>query len=349
MSVFSHPDFDGHEAVTFAHDAESGLRAIIAVHNTNRGPASGGTRFWTYASDADALTDALRLSRAMSYKNAVARLSIGGGKGVIMRPKGVFDREALFRAYGRAVNDVAGTYITAEDVGVSPSDMATIKTQTDFVAGLPETSGDPSPVTAEGVFRGIRVAAKRAFGSDDLSGRRVAVQGLGHVGYALAEHLHKAGAKLVVADINEAVLDRARTELSARVVAPEAIHAQDVDIFAPCALGGAVSPKTLPQISARVIAGAANNQLSAPNMAEALTRAGKLYAPDYVINAGGIINVDAEVSHDRYDPAWVQGKLDELEDTLGEVFDRAKAEGETTVAVADALARKRLAEVRDWR
>ena len=349
MSVFSHPDFDGHEGVHVVSDAASGLRAIIAVHNTNRGPASGGTRLWTYATDADALTDALRLSRAMSYKTAVAGLSIGGGKGVILRPPGEFDREALFRAYGRAVDTVGGTYITAEDVGVGPEDMATIKTQTDHVAGLPDTSGDPSPVTADGVFRGIKVAAERAFGSRELSGRRVAVQGLGSVGYALAEHLAAAGARLVVADINEAATTRAADELGARVVRVEAIHAQDVDVFAPCALGGAVSAQTLPQISAPVIAGAANNQLATPDMADALTRAGKLYAPDYVINAGGIINVDAEVSQPAYDPAWVAGKLEELEATLGDVFDRASAEGRTTVAVAGDIAKARLAERRDWR
>ena len=349
MTVFSHPDFDGHEGVHVFADAESGLRAIIAVHNTNRGPASGGTRFWSYASDADALTDALRLSRAMSYKNAMARLSIGGGKGVIMKPDGDFDRDALFRAYGRAVDDVNGTYITAEDVGVSPADMAVIKTQTDHVAGLPDTSGDPSPVTADGVFRGIKIAARHAFGSSELSGRRVAVQGLGHVGYALAEHLSKAGAALFVADINADVLERAADELGALIVPTDAIHAQDVDIFAPCALGGAVNAGSLPQITARIIAGAANNQLATPDMAGALRKAGKLYAPDYVINAGGIINVDAEVSRPRYDPAWVESKLDELEDTLAEVFERADAENRTTVAVADAMARARMAEKRDWR
>ena len=349
MSVFSHPDFDGHEGVHFFEDAQSGLRAIIAVHNTHRGPASGGTRLWRYATDADALADALRLSRAMSYKTAVARLSIGGGKGVILRPPGEFDREALFRAYGRAVDTVGGTYITAEDVGVGPADMAVIKTQTDHVAGLPDTSGDPSPVTADGVFRGIRVAAARALGSADLEGRRVAVQGLGSVGFALAEHLAGAGARLVVADINADATTRAADELGARVVRVEAIHAQDVDVFAPCALGGAISARTLPQITAPVIAGAANNQLATPDMAAALTRMGTLYAPDYVINAGGIINVDAEVSQPRYDTEWVASKLDELEDTLAEVFDRAAESGRSTVAVAEDIARARLAERRDWR
>ncbi len=351
MSLLSHPDFDGHEAVHVFHDAETGLRAFIGVHNTNRGPASGGTRFWHYADDAAALTDVLRLSRAMSFKNAVARLRLGGGKAVIMRPEGDFDREALFAAYGRAVETVNGTYITAEDVGVSPADMATIKTQTDHVAGLTageNASGDPSPVTADGVFRGTKVAARHAFGSDDLSGRRVAVQGLGSVGYALAEHLAKAGAELLVADIDLDILEKAKTELGAEVVPVTEIHAADADIFAPCALGGAINAETVPQLRAKVVAGAANNQLRSPDMANALRARGILYAPDYVLNAGGIINVAAEVSGD-YDPAWVEKKLGQLEETLDQVFDQAAKEGLTTATVAERIARDRMAEKRDWR
>ncbi|MGJ8559277.1 MAG: Leu/Phe/Val dehydrogenase [Litorimonas sp.] len=351
MSIFSHPDYDNHEAVHAFCDPASGLRAYIAVHNTNRGPASGGTRFWQYASDAAALTDVLRLSRAMSFKNAMAQLDIGGGKGVILRPDGDFDRGALFAAYGRFVETISGTYITAEDVGVSPMDMATIKTQTDYVAGLSEgdnASGDPSPVTADGVFRGIKIAAERVFGSDDLSGRRISVQGLGHVGYALAVHLAKAGAILSVADINLDALAKAKTELDATIVPVGEIHSVDADIFAPCALGGAIRHETLSELSAKIVAGAANNQLLTPDMAVALKQRGVLYAPDYVINAGGIINVAAEVSGD-YDPAWVTGKLDQLEETLGEVFDRAAREDRTTQDVADEMARQRMAVIRNWR
>ncbi|WP_298913848.1 Glu/Leu/Phe/Val dehydrogenase dimerization domain-containing protein [uncultured Algimonas sp.] len=351
MSIFSHPDFDGHEAVHVFCDAASGLRAIIAVHNTNRGPASGGTRFWHYASDADALADVLRLSRAMSYKNAMARLDLGGGKAVILKPDEPFDRDALFAAYGRAVDTISGTYITAEDVGVSPRDMTTIKTQTDHVAGLPEgknASGDPSPVTAEGVFRGVRVAAERRFGTRDLSGMTVAVQGLGSVGYALAGHLANAGATLNVADINPDILRKAEAELGATVVPVEAVHSVDADIFAPCALGGAINDRTLPELKAKVVAGAANNQLASEDMDNALKARGILYAPDYVINAGGIINVAAEVAGD-YDPSWVNAKLDQLEETLGEVFDRAVAEDRTTAEVADEMARDRMAVTRDWR
>lgn len=351
MSLFSHPDFDNHEAVHAFCDPASGLRAFIAVHNTNRGPASGGTRFWQYANDADALTDVLRLSRAMSFKNAMAQLDIGGGKGVILRPEGDFDREALFAAYGRAVETIGGTYITAEDVGVSPSDMATIKTQTDCVAGLSEgdnASGDPSPVTADGVFRGIKIAAERVFGSSDLSGRRISVQGLGHVGYALAVHLANAGAVLSVADLNLDALAKAKAELGATIVPVDEIHTVEADIFAPCALGGAIRHETLSHLSAKIVAGAANNQLLTPDMAVALKQRGILYAPDYVINAGGIINVAAEVSG-HYDPQWVTGKLDQLEETLATVFDRAASEDRTTQDVADEMARERMAVIRAWR
>lgn len=351
MSIFSHPDFDNHEAVHAFCDPASGLRAFIAVHNTNRGPASGGTRFWQYANDADALTDVLRLSRAMSFKSAMAQLDIGGGKGVILRPDGDFDREALFAAYGRSVETISGTYITAEDVGVSPSDMETIKTQTDYVAGLAEgdnASGDPSPVTADGVFRGIKIAADRVFGSDNLSGRRISVQGLGHVGYALAVHLANAGAVLSVADINLDALAKAKTELGATIVPVGEIHTVEADIFAPCALGGAIRHETLSRLSAKIVAGAANNQLLTPDMAQALKQRGVLYAPDYVINAGGIINVAAEVSG-HYDPQWVTGKLDQLEETLATVFDRAASEDRTTQDVADEMARERMAVIRAWR
>jgi len=262
--MFSHPDFDDHEGVHFFSDAKTGMQAIIAVHNTNRGPAAGGTRLWSYDNAKDAVTDALRLSKAMSYKNAMADLELGGGKAVILRPETKFDRKDLFEAYGRAVEAVGGAYITAEDVGVSPGDMRVIKTQTDFVAGLddgPAASGDPSPVTAEGVFRSIKVAVRHAMGLESLTGLRVAVQGLGHVGYGLCEHLHHAGVHLIVADINGAVLERAKTELGAVIVEPDAIHAAAADIFAPCALGGAISETSLPEIQASIIAGAANNQL----------------------------------------------------------------------------------------
>jgi len=301
--MFTHPDYDNHEGVHFFHDAKSGLQAIVAVHNTNRGPGAGGTRLWTYADPSEALTDALRLSKAMSYKNAMAGLALGGGKAVIIKPDTNFDRKALFEAYGRAINSVGGKYITAEDVGVSPEDMRIIKTQTDFVAGLddgPAASGDPSPVTAEGVFRSLKVAVQ-----------------------------HKL------------VLKRAETELNATIVEPDAIHAVDADVFSPCALGGAISETSLSEIQASIIVGAANNQLATPEMGEACRHRGILYAPDYVVNAGGIINVAAEVSG-HYDIDWVQSKLDELEVTLKTIFVQAEELGVSTHQVADDMARARL-------
>lgn len=342
--MFDHPDFDNHEGVHFFSDEKTGLQAIIAVHNTHRGPGAGGTRFWSYPDPADAVTDALRLSKAMSYKNAMASLKLGGGKAVILRPNEAFDREALFQAYGRAIEAVGGKYITAEDVGVSPFDMKVIKTQTNYVAGLddgPAASGDPSPVTADGVFRGIQVAVRHKFGLESLKGLRVAVQGLGHVGYALCEHLSRAGCHLVVTDINRSVLDRAQKELGALVVEPQDIHKQAVDIYAPCAMGGAISETTLPDIRAGIIAGAANNQLASPLMGESCRQMGILYAPDYVINAGGIINVAAEISG-TYDRDWVSDKLEALEKTLKSIFDRAAEKNISTHLVADNMARERL-------
>jgi len=344
MSVFSHPDFDDHEGVYSFSDPASGLRAYIAVHNTNRGPASGGTRFWQYDSDIAALTDVLRLSRAMSYKNAMADIPLGGGKAVILKPEGSFDRQALFTAYGRAIEKVGGQYITAEDVGVSPDDMKTIKTQTDHVAGLNEgeaASGDPSPHTADGIFRGLGVAVSHKLGVDGFGGLIVSVQGLGHVGYNLAERLYYSGAHLIVADINEAATARATKELKATVVSVDDIHAQEVDIYAPCALGGAINEDIIDDISAYIVGGAANNQLKTPEMGQALRERDILYCPDYVLNAGGIINVAAEVSG-RYDYSWVDGKLENIKATLQEIFERSDKTGKPTNKIANEMARERL-------
>lgn len=346
MSIFSHPDFDDHEGVYSFSDPASGLRSYIAVHNTTRGPASGGTRFWQYVSDSEALTDVLRLSRAMSYKNAMAEIPLGGGKGVIIKPEGAFDRDALFTAYGRAVEKVGGQYITAEDVGVSPDDMRTIKTQTNFVAGLDDgeaASGDPSPHTADGIFRGLQVAVKHKIGVEGFGGLLVAVQGLGHVGYNLAERLYKSGARLVVADINSEATARAASELKATVVDVEEIHAQEVDIFAPCALGGAINANSIEDISAYIVGGAANNQLETPEMGAALRARDILYCPDYVLNAGGIINVAAEVSG-TYDYDWVDGKLENIKLTLQEIFERSDKLGQPTNLIANNMAKERLAK-----
>ncbi|WP_109260783.1 Leu/Phe/Val dehydrogenase [Hyphobacterium indicum] len=347
MSVFEHPSFDNHEKVLFATDEKTGLKAIIGVHSTARGPSCGGCRFWTYDNSADALQDALRLSQGMSYKNVMADLPIGGGKSVIMKPQGNFDRDALFQAFGRAVESLNGNYITAEDVGVSPDDMMSVHKQTKYVTGLPEgkaASGDPSPTTADGVFRGIRACVKRATGSEDLNGLRVAVQGAaGHVGSYLCEHLSRAGAELIVADMNVDGLKKHVDNFGAVIVDKDAIYDQEVDVFAPCALGSVINPETIDRLKVKIVAGAANNQLATRDMGAALQKRRILYAPDYVINAGGIINVMGEIRGD-FDPQWVKGKLAGLEATLGEILDRAENEGRPSNDIADEMARARLEE-----
>lgn len=344
MAVFSHADFADHEGVYFASDPESNLRAIIAVHSTVRGPAAGGTRFWRYDSDEAALTDALRLSKAMSYKNAAADLPLGGGKAVLIYPEGEFNRVSLFEAYGRAIDRLNGTYITAEDVGVSPSDMDVISSQTKYVAGLSQgkaASGDPSPVTAEGIFRGLMAGVKYVWNDENISGKSVAVQGLGHVGWALAEKLYKNGAKLIVADINNDVLDKAETAFNASRVDIGEIHAQDVDIFCPCALGGVLNAQNVPDIQARLIAGAANNQLASEEVMPLLEKRDITYLPDFVLNAGGIINVAAEVSGE-YSPAWIEQKLVGLKETISEILQTSEREGVSTLQVANRIAEQRL-------
>ena len=344
MAVFSHADFANHEGVYFASDPESQLRAIIAVHSTIRGPAAGGTRFWRYDSDEAALTDALRLSKAMSYKNAAADLPLGGGKAVLIYPEGEFDRVSLFEAYGRAIDRLNGTYITAEDVGVSPSDMDIISSQTKHVAGLSKgkaASGDPSPVTAEGIFRGLLSGVDYLWGSEDLTGKTVAVQGLGHVGWSLAEKLHNSGAKLIVADINKDVMDKAESTFNASRVDINDIHAQDVDIFCPCALGGVLNAQNVPDIQAKLIGGAANNQLASDEVMALLVKKDITYLPDFVLNAGGIINVAAEVSGE-YSPAWIEQKLVGLKETIAEILKTSEKEGVSTLQIANRIAEQRL-------
>lgn len=336
------PEWDDHEGLHILTDSASGLRAVVAVHSTALGPGAGGTRLWSYPDDRAAIRDALRLSCAMSYKNAMAGLGLGGGKGVILRPDGEFDRRALFEAYGEALEACGGTYKTAEDVGVGPADMDIIATRTAHVAGVtegPNASGDPSPHTARGVFLGLRAAMACKMGSDDLRGRTVAVQGLGSVGWGLAEHLHAAGATLVVADIDAAVVERAVARFGARVVSPDRIHAVEADVLAPCALSHAVRPETVEEIVAPVVAGGANNQLANAAMGERLMERGILYAPDYIINAGGIINVASELSG-AYDPDWVGAKVDDIPDTLDRVFARAEADGVPPGEAADRMARE---------
>ncbi|MGX6648384.1 Leu/Phe/Val dehydrogenase [Maricaulaceae bacterium MS644] len=345
MSVFEHQAFDDHEKVLFATDPATGLKAIIAVHSTVRGPAVGGCRMWSYESSAEALTDVLRLSQGMSYKNIMADLPIGGGKSVIMRPEGDFDRQALFEAFGRALEGLGGAYISAEDVGVSPDDMVAARRSTRHVVGLPDGTGDPSPVTAKGVFLGIQACAKRGFGSEDLAGRKIAVQGAtGHVGAYLVRHLAKAGAELFLADIRLPELKALAEETGATIVEdPKAIYDVEADIFTPCALGAVINPDTIDRLKVKIVAGAANNQLLTRDMGAELQKRGILYAPDYVINAGGIINVMGEIDS-RFNGQWVEGKLVALKSTLGEILDKAENEGRPANIVSDQIARERIAE-----
>ncbi|MES2032749.1 MAG: Glu/Leu/Phe/Val dehydrogenase [Pseudomonadota bacterium] len=350
MTLFDSPDFANHEGVHAVFDEKSGLKTIIAVHSTARGPAAGGCRMWPYASAEAALTDALRLSQGMSYKNAMADLPLGGGKSVIIGDSRKDKTPALFEAFGRAVDSLGGRYWTAEDVGVSPADLAHASRTTKYVAGLeghPAASGDPSPVTAEGVFRGVRLCVERAY-DRDLNGVTVAIQGVGHVGAYLADKLHAAGAKLVITDVNEQALAEVAARTGATIVSPDAIFDAEAEVFAPCALGGAINAQTLVRLKGRVIAGAANNQLATPQIGRLLFEKGLLYAPDYVINGGGIINVAAEIigieTGTAFDGAWVDAKLARLAQTLGEVLDRSLAEKRPTHEVADEMAKARIAE-----
>lgn len=349
MTLFDSPAFEAHEGVHAFSDPKSGLKAIIAVHSTARGPAAGGCRMWPYVTAEAALEDALKLSRAMSFKNAVADLELGGGKAVIIGDSRTAKTPALFEAFGRAVEAVGGRYWTAEDVGVSPADLQHARRHTRYVAGLEghaAASGDPSPVTAEGVFQGLKLSVRHAYGRDDLEGLTVAVQGVGHVGAFLCDKLAAAGARLVIADVNQAALAHVAARTGAEIVSPEAIFDVEAEVFAPCALGGAVTVETLDRMSAKVIAGGANNQLGSYEAGRLLFQRGLTYAPDYVINGGGIINVAAEIraleQGGAYDAGWVEAKLARLMETLDEVLRRSAEEGRPTHDIANEIARARI-------
>ena len=344
MEIFDTLAEMGHEQVVVASDPSCGYRGIIAVHSTALGPALGGTRFWQYDSDEAAVIDALRLSRGMTYKNAVAGLDLGGGKSVILGDNKTKDREAIFRAHGRFVESLGGRYITAEDVGTGTSDMDYVHLETEHVAGLKDRSGDPSPVTAHGVFRAIQASAKQRWGSDDLNGKVVTIQGVGNVGRYLAKELHQAGAKLIVSDIDPEKTARAAREIGAQVVEGDAIYTTKADIFAPCALGGVINDDTLPKLKVEVIAGGANNQLLEERHGYKLEEMGMLYAPDYVANAGGVINVFGEVA--GWDSDRSLRKADEIYDTVLSVFEIAKAEGIPSFEAADRLAERRLSSIK---
>jgi leucine dehydrogenase len=337
-AVFAHPDFDDHEQVVFAGDPRTGLRAILAVHDTSLGPALGGCRVWPYATEADALGDALRLSRGMSYKAALAGLALGGGKAVIAtvtdRPK----TPAMMRAMGRAVERLGGRYVTAEDVGSTVADMDEVARETAHVAGHSRGEGDPSPFTARGVFLCLEAGVRHRLGRD-LGGVHVAVKGLGNVGFALAGMLHGAGARLIVADVDPARVARARVAFGADSAAVERIATVPADVFAPCALGGDLSAELIPNMRAAVVCGAANNQLATAEDDRRLARAGVLYCPDYLVNAGGLISVARGPL--GLTPDVVERKLAALPATLLDILTRAEREGRAPGAVADGIARGR--------
>ena len=349
MSVFDHLEFDNHESLHYFNDDKTGLRAIVAVHSTALGPAAGGTRRWVYENDAGALTDVLRLSRGMSYKNAVAGLKFGGGKAVILASDNAPKSPELFRTFGRCVNSIGGDYVTAEDVGCSVDDMRYVHEVTEYVSGLPQSGhdagGDPSPWTALGCIHGIKAAAAARFGSESLEGLRVAVQGVGHVGLHLCRHLHEAGAELLISDVNRDNLKMATDEMPATVVAPSELLFADVDVLAPCALGNILTSATIPGIKAKVIAGAANNQLATAEDGARLAERDILYAPDYVINAGGIISVAAEY-YGNSSEEDVRADVGRIKDRLEDIFREAKDTGRPTNELADELARKLIAAAR---
>jgi len=354
MILFDSPNFSNHEGVHAFSDEKTGLKAIVAVHSTARGPAVGGTRMWSYATAEEALEDVLRLSKGMSYKNAIADLEMGGGKSVIIGDSRTQKTPELFRAFGRFLNGLGGSYYAAEDVGTSVEDIAEARKVTEYVLGLkdgPEASGDPSPVTAEGVFRSNMVVARRLFGQSDMTGLTVAVQGVGHVGAYLCEKLHAAGAKLVITDVNQDNLKAVAEKTGAEIVAPDAIYDVQADIYAPCALGATLNPETIKRLKVKAVCGAANNQLATPDIGDALHEMGILYAPDYVVNGGGIINVASEMNARQngtaYDPQWVEGKLSRLMETFEEILVRSERENRPTYQIADAIAEERIKAAAD--
>jgi leucine dehydrogenase len=357
MSVFENDAFRHHESVHFFSDEPSGLQAIIAIHSTVLGPALGGCRVVNYENSHEALEDVLRLSRGMSFKNSLAGLELGGGKSVIIPPKSWggdpahkgTDRAELFRAFGRAVQSLGGRYIAAEDMNVSVEDAENMALETEYVVGLDVSHGgmgDPSPLTAEGVFLGLRACVRRAFNTDKLDGLTIAVQGLGKVGWQLCEDLHAAGAKLIVADIVPKTTKRAAELFGARVVDTQKIVTMKADVFAPCARGAVINDDTINLLDVKVVAGSANNQLSHGSLGKALMDRGIIYAPDYVINAGGVINIAPEAKG-KVNHEWVKNKVKSLEDTVGEIVDMSMKTGRSTNEEADEIATRRILDMRE--
>jgi len=337
--VFSIDDYDEHEAIVFHQDRESGLKAIVGIHNTHLGPALGGCRMWPYATEEDAVTDVVRLSKGMTYKNALSGLPYGGGKSVIIGDPRTDKSPDLFRAMGRFIESLGGRYMTAEDVGTTVEDMDIMREITSYARGTSNASGNPSPATAFGVYQGIRAAVKHRYGKDSLSGIRIAVQGLGNVGYRLAEYLVDDGAQLVIADINDNRVSAFSQAHGVDISSPDDIHNADVDILAPCALGASINDHTLPEIRASVVAGAANNQLAEPRHGLELRQRGILYAPDYAINAGGVIEVASEGPN--YSQHKVMEKVGKIYDTMSKIFARSARENTAPELIADRMAEER--------
>lgn len=336
-------DYDAHETLHFVHDQASGLRAIIAIHSTHLGPAAGGARFWHYADDAEAITDALRLSRGMSYKNAMAGLPLGGGKSVILADEAMTKSPDLLAAFGRAVDGLGGRYVTAEDVGMSVKDMIEVARQTKYVAGLPaaggDVGGDPGPHTSLGVFLGLKAAVRQALGKDSVAGLHIAVQGAGSVATGVVLHAAAEGAKLSIADIDSAKAKKLADAAGGNVVAPEEILALEADVLSPNALGAIFDESTIQALRVPVIAGGANNQLETPEDGARLHERGILYAPDYVINAGGIINVCTEYLDDG-DENLVRQRIEGIPGRLEQIWAESETSGRDPAAVADAMAQR---------
>jgi len=346
LEIFKYMEKYDYEQLIFCHDQNSGLKAIIAIHDTTLGPALGGARMWPYKSEEEAIEDALRLARGMTYKNAISGLNLGGGKTVIIGDPSKDKNEEMFRALGRYIQSLNGRYITAEDVGTTEEDMNLIYEETDYVTGVSPSfgsSGNPSPVTAYGVYLGMKASAKEAFGDDSLKGKRIAVQGLGNVAYHLCKYLHEEGAQLIVADINEAKVKKAVKEFGAEAVEPNDIYRQEADIFSPCALGAIINDETIPQLRAKVIAGSANNQLKESRHGQILHEMGIIYAPDYVINAGGVINVADELY--GYNRERAMKRVETIYDTLTKIFKTSKEENIPTYLAANRLAEERINSV----
>jgi leucine dehydrogenase len=350
MEIFKYMESYDYEQLVFCQDSQSGLKAIIAIHDTTLGPALGGTRMWTYNSEEEAIEDALRLAKGMTYKNAAAGLNLGGGKTVIIGDPQKDKSEALFRAFGRYIQGLNGRYITAEDVGTTVADMDIIHEETNFVTGISPafgSSGNPSPVTAYGVYRGMKAAAKEAFGTDSLEGKVIAVQGVGNVAFNLCGYLHQEGANLIVTDINKEAVQRAVVEYGATAVDPADIYSVKCDIYAPCALGATINDITIPLLKAKVIAGAANNQLKETRHGDMIHEMGIVYAPDYVINAGGVINVADELY--GYNQERALKKVEGIYNNIENVFQISKRDKIPTYLAADRMAEERIERIKNSR